>query len=137
VVSARKLNAETMMRTGRQKFLTHPGRLKYDWDLVLRQVEHPPGEEHAHPLNEGMYNMLLAQIEFEREAYRTDLEYMYGQMHRDMHRKHSEQADWVFIRAEHWNQYRATVRERRRWLDEVEERLDETFVRSVRGSGKT
>jgi hypothetical protein len=113
------------------KFLSHPGRLKHDWDLILKQIDDSFGRKHDNQLAESMYNMLLEQIEFERGAYQADLLHTFGGLHRKLHELHSEQADWELIRANHWNAYRAEVRSRMRWLDGAEERLDEAFVRAI------
>lgn len=131
VVSARKLNAETTMTPDHNKFLSNPGRVKHDWDLALKQIERKFERGDANPLPESMYSMLLEQIEFERLAYRDEIFHAYGSRHRRLHEQHSTEPEWPRLRAEHWNAFRAEVRARRRWLDTIEERLDEAFLKSV------
>jgi hypothetical protein len=114
------------------KFLSHPGRLKYDWDGVLKQIDESFRRKHDNTLAESMYNMLLEQIGFERGAYKADLLSIYGSKHRELHELHSKQPEWEVIRAKHWNAFRAEVRCRMRRLDDAEERLGDAFLRAIR-----
>ena len=131
MVSARKLNAETIMTPDDNKFLSNPGRVRHDWELILKQIDRKFETGDASPLPESMFNMLLEQIEFERLAYRDEILSTYGSQHRRLHEQHSTEPEWPRLRAEHWNAFRAEVRARRRWLDTIEQRLDEAFLKSV------
>lgn len=131
---ARKSNAEIIVDYKNNKFLLHPGRLRYDWDLILKQVEGAFERGKAVPLPESQFYVLLNQLEFEREAYRADIEHAYGTQHRQLHEQHSDEPDWELRRAEHWDAYRAEVRRRRRWLDDIEVRLEEAHMRTLKQS---
>ena len=115
------------------KFLSNPGRVKHDWELVLKQIDRKLERRDANALPESMFNMLLEQIEFERLACRDEILYSYGSQHRRLHEQHSTEPEWPRLRAEHWTGGQGEGG--RRWLDGIEEQLELALLGTLRRQG--
>jgi hypothetical protein len=112
-------------------FFTRPGKPKFDWELVLAQIEgsYRQAPDNRHRLQ--IHGSMLKQLAFERDAYRDDLMAIARTAQVEMNVIWADDPEKDRIFAVHWSRWREECRSRMAWLGECEKRLDDAYVAAV------
>jgi hypothetical protein len=128
VVSARLINAEISMAGCR---LETSGRMTFDWDLVLQQIEGAYSRRPDNQSKQAVHQLMLSQLDWERGAYKTEFIDAARTAHDGIEVIWDDAPEKDLILANHWAEWQAAVRAKMRCLDEVEEKLDAAFILAI------